>query len=240
MSETSKNTDSATATYTACPVNGNGVPAPARPLTYEEFLEWADEDTLAEWVDGEIEMSSPASLKHQQINRFLTGVLDSFVRMNDLGEVVFAPFQMKLPKGGPGREPDIIYVNKANLGRLRKTYLDGPADLAVEITSPESLDRDRRVKFQQYAIGGVKEYWFIDPLRDEAAFYQLDNNGQYQKIPLEYGKYTSRELPGLWLQMDWLWQAKKPGVEDVLLQVSGQTYLDYLLKKARRAGFEPK
>ena len=28
---------------------------PARPLrmSYEEFLEWADEDTLAEWVDGE-------------------------------------------------------------------------------------------------------------------------------------------------------------------------------------------
>ncbi len=27
---------------------------PARPLrmSYEEFLEWADEDTLVEWVDG--------------------------------------------------------------------------------------------------------------------------------------------------------------------------------------------
>lgn len=23
-------------------------------MTYDEFLTWADEDTLAEWVDGEI------------------------------------------------------------------------------------------------------------------------------------------------------------------------------------------
>ena len=31
-------------------------PGRARPprMTYEEFLAWADEDTLAEWVDGEV------------------------------------------------------------------------------------------------------------------------------------------------------------------------------------------
>ena len=39
--------------------------APAEPckmtrhlVTYEEFLAWADEDTLAEWVDGEVAPSS--------------------------------------------------------------------------------------------------------------------------------------------------------------------------------------
>ncbi len=31
-------------------------------VSYEAFLAWADEDTLAEWVDGEIVMTSPASL----------------------------------------------------------------------------------------------------------------------------------------------------------------------------------
>ncbi len=30
-------------------------------MTYEEFLEWVDEDTLAGWVDGEVIMTSPAS-----------------------------------------------------------------------------------------------------------------------------------------------------------------------------------
>jgi hypothetical protein len=44
------------------------VPAqPASPggkITYEEFLDWADEDTWAEWVDGEVIALSPASLLH--------------------------------------------------------------------------------------------------------------------------------------------------------------------------------
>jgi hypothetical protein len=33
----------------------------ASRMTYDEFLEWADEDSLAEWVDGAIVMASPAS-----------------------------------------------------------------------------------------------------------------------------------------------------------------------------------
>src|SRR5579884_3626560 len=37
---------------------------PAR-MTYQQFMDWADEDTLAEWVDGEVIMTSPASLPHQ-------------------------------------------------------------------------------------------------------------------------------------------------------------------------------
>jgi len=55
--------------------------SPAEPprMSYEEFLQWADEDTLAEWVDGEIIMTSPASKRHQDIADILTSVLRSFV-----------------------------------------------------------------------------------------------------------------------------------------------------------------
>jgi ABC-type thiamine transport system ATPase subunit len=48
--------------------------AEPRKMTYEEFLAWADEDTLAEWVDGEVVMYSPASKRHQSIADFLTSV----------------------------------------------------------------------------------------------------------------------------------------------------------------------
>jgi Uma2 family endonuclease len=33
-------------------------------MTYAEFLEWADEDTLAEWVNGEVVILSPAGNEH--------------------------------------------------------------------------------------------------------------------------------------------------------------------------------
>ena len=32
-----------------------------KKLTYEEFLDWCDEDTRAEWVDGEVVMGALAS-----------------------------------------------------------------------------------------------------------------------------------------------------------------------------------
>lgn len=125
-------------------------PASAPPgyVTYEAFLDWGDEDTPAEWVDGTIEMTSPASLRHQNIARFMQTMLATFVEVHALGTVIGPPFQMKLPRSG--REPDAIYVAQAHLDRLRPTFLDGPADLVVEIVSPESVERDYETTFGEY------------------------------------------------------------------------------------------
>lgn len=98
---------------------GRSAPPPA-PMTYEQFLDWADEDTLAEWADGMVVMTSPASARHEQIKGFLTIVLSTFVRMHGLGAVYDAGFQMKLARSG--REPDVIYIATEHLGRLKHTY----------------------------------------------------------------------------------------------------------------------
>ena len=76
-------------------VNSDGVVAPPY-MSYEQFLDWADEDTLAEWVDGVVEMTSPASVIHQDIAVFLSTVVNSYVEAFDLGKVIPPPFQMKL------------------------------------------------------------------------------------------------------------------------------------------------
>ena len=133
--------------------------APAQPdrMTYEEFLAWADEDALAEWVDGEIVMTSPASRPHQDISGFLNSVLRALVEHHALGVVLPAPFQMKLARSS--REPDLLFVAAEHQDRLRSSYLDGPADMVVEIVSPESVGRDRGEKFTEYEAGGVPEYW---------------------------------------------------------------------------------
>ncbi len=187
-----------------------------RQVTYDEFMAWADEDTLAEWVDGEVIMSSPASRKHQQISVFLTSVMQAFVEQHDLGVVLNAPFQMKLAHSG--REPDLLFVAQEHLERLKETYLDGPADLAVEIISPESIGRDRGDKFGEYEEAGIPEYWLIDPLREQAEFYRLGDQGRYHlTAPDEEGVYHSEMLPGFWLRVDWLWQP--PRVLDALREL---------------------
>ncbi len=157
--------------------------APTRKITYEEFLAWCDEDTWAEWVDGEVVMVSPASVPHQEIKRLLVAILQTYVEQHDLGEVLDAPFQMRLAEIHRGREPDVLFIAKAHLARLKETYLDGPADVVIEIVSPESGPQDRGEKYYGYEAAGVREYWLIDPDRQQAEFYRLNTQNRYALIP---------------------------------------------------------
>ena len=209
--------------------------APAGTMTYEEFLDWADEDTLAEWVDGQVEMTSPASLEHQEIKTFVAGILLKYARFHRAGKVLDAPFQMKLPQSG--REPDVLFVAQAHLDRLKRTYLDGPADLAVEVISPDSITRDRQNKVGEYQRGSVAEYWLLDPVTQEAEFYQLNAQGTYQRVlPDAQGIYHAQAVPGFWLNVTWLWQNPLPDEETVILTVIGQPYADYLKQQIRQLG----
>ena len=206
-------------------------------MTYEEFLAWADEDTLAEWVDGVVVMTSPASVRHQEIANFLFALLSTFAHIHSLGKTLNSPFQMKLKRSG--REPDLLFVTKAHLNRFKKAYLDGPADLVVEIVSPESIERDRSTKLYEYQEAGIPEYWPIDPDLKEARWYQLDTAGQYSLIQTdESGIYHSTAMPGFWLRVDWLWQEPLPDPTQALLEIDRDAYAEYLREKMRQAGIE--
>jgi Uma2 family endonuclease len=186
-------------------------------ITYEEFLARADEDSPAEWVDGEVILMSPASQRHQLITSFLTSLLQHFAEVNQLGVVLSAPFQMKLEVRPSGREPDVLFVSADNLGRLKDMYLDGPADLVVEVISTESRARDRGDKFYEYEQGGVREYWLIDPIRKQAEFYLLGDDNLYHLAPIgEDGEFHSIVLRGLHLKVNWLWQEPLPTLLTVL------------------------
>lgn len=196
------------------------VRAPTEKLTYEAFLDWLDEDTWAEWVDGEVILLTPASLRHQEVSGFLHAVLSAFVEEHGLGTVVGAPFQMKTGPDLPGREPDLLFVAQERRERLKGTHLDGPADLVVEVASPESRLRDRGEKFAEYELGGVKEYWIVDPDEARADFFVLGEDGRYERVrPDARGVYRSRVLQGFWLNADWLWQQPLPRMVDVLRQL---------------------
>lgn len=99
------------------------------------------------------------------------------------------------------------------MGRFTQQYLDGPADLVVEVISPESSGRDRGEKFFEYEMAGVPEYWLIDPQREQAEFYALDEQGRYQlALGGHAGEFISRVIPGLTLDISWLWQEPLPPV----------------------------
>lgn len=191
-------------------------------LSYEEFLAWCDEDAWAEWVNGEVILLSPASKRHQDLADFLTAVLRTFVGARGLGVVLSAPFQMKTGPELPGREPDLLFVAKERLDLLKETHLEGPADLVVEIVSQESRLRDRGEKFAEYELGGVREYWLIDPEERRVDFYILGPEGRYERQKASgQGIYKSQVVKGFWLKVDWLWQEPLPSPVRVLAEIVG-------------------
>jgi Uma2 family endonuclease len=190
---------------------------PRSKVTYEEFLAWADEDVPAEWVDGEVIIMSPASRKHQEVASFLAALLTFFVEAKQAGVIFIAPFQMRLDTRPSGREPDILFIARARLELLTDTYLNGAADMAVEIISPESRVRDRGDKFYEYEQAGVREYWLIDPVRKQAEFHYLNEERIYQLVPVgDDHIFNSRVLDGLRLNVEWLWQEPLPLLMSVL------------------------
>ena len=186
----------------------------AMHLSFEAFLARRDSDRRAEWIEGRIEYRMPASLTHQLLCKFLLLILELFVGEKSLGTVLAAPFLMRIASRPSGREPDLIFVSSANRARLRETYLDGPADLVAEIVSPESRERDRGDKFEEYAGAGVMEYWLIDPELRIAEFFVL-KEGVYRPARIDAeGRFWSVALPGFWIDVTWLWD--QPGLLDVL------------------------
>src|SRR5689334_3716187 len=84
----------------------------------------------------------------------------------------------------PGRSPDLPFIAQQRTALLQRTRLDGPADLAVEVISPESVQRDRETRFGEYERGGVREFWLLDPIARQADFFLLGEDGRYHSLPV--------------------------------------------------------
>jgi len=192
-----------------------------RKMSFEEFLSHCDEDTWAELVNGEIIMFSPASDQHQDLSDFLLTILRLYVQTRRLGWIRSAPFAMRLPEISHGREPDLLFVKAERMDIVQKTYLDGPADLVIEIVSPDSISRDRGEKFVEYETAGIQEYWLIDAIRSQAEFYQLNPEGRYNlALGGAEGIYHSIVIEGFWLDLKWLWQEPLPSPLSVIAEIT--------------------
>ena len=195
-------------------------------MSYEDYLQWAPENRVTEWVEGEVIIHMPPKLEHQSILEFVFRLITGYVELHKLGVTRIAPFAVKLWPDGPSREPDMFFLKAEKKDRLQSKQLDGPPDLIVEVISPDSVHRDRDDKFHEYAEAGVPEYWIIDsrPGRQRADFYQLAESGHYQLAATEDDeRVESKSLPGFWLNPVWFWQEPQPGVIGLLFNMSAET-----------------
>lgn len=191
---------------------------PKQRMSEEEFVAWAlRTHTNAEWIDGEVVYVSPQNREHGSLQLWLMRLLSEYAEANDLGTVCFEML-LRLSGGRRLRVPDIFFVRKGRESIIGETMVCEPPDLAIEIVSADSAARDWREKYLEYEDFGIREYWVIDPHLESVAAYTLDGQAKYQVIAIAEGKLYSRELPGLWLNTQWLSPSHRPPVSEVLRQ----------------------
>lgn len=207
-------------------------------MSYDEYVEWADEDVHAEWVDGEVIVHTPPKEEHQGIVGFLYELLSQYVRLEQSGTVYFAPFEVTLWDDGPARAPDIFYVPDHDAGQHNGNHVNVTLGLVVEVISPGTVIIDRNDKLREYEEAGVREYWIIDsrPGYQRADFYHLGDDGRYALFATEDDEIVqSKALPGLWLHPAWLWHEQLPNPLLLLADIVGAETLVEIVRGERAA-----
>jgi len=119
------------------------------------------------------------------------------------GESLGRGIVMKL--GADGFMPDLMFFKGQKLNTLHSYFLDGPAELVIEVTRPSHQTYDREIKRELYARYGVPEYLIVDPSARSTELYRLVNK-DYRLIPPDSdGKYRPQSAPGLAIVIDELW-----------------------------------
>ena len=178
------------------------------PFSFGDFLELIQEDQKADLVDGVIYMASPENIDHNDLVRWLAIVLGLFIEERRLGRLTINRVAYRLSaRNAP--EPDLAFVRTERLGIMKKGYVDGAPDLAVEIVAPDSVTRDYEDKRRRYEEAGVGEYWIIDPDESTATFLVRAPGGFAEKPP-DGQTFRSQLIPGFMIDVGWLWQRPLP------------------------------
>lgn len=199
--------------------------APTSPLppdsdlvTVEEFCCLVPDGQKADLLDGVIYMASPDTRRSDRLGGFIKFLLQGYAETQGLGEVYGSRFAFEISQFR-APEPDVAFVRTERLHLVSERRMVGGPDIAVEIVSRDSRQRDYGEKKQLYAEAGVTEYWMIDPLQRRVEFHRLDA-GRYALVPLEQNRiFHSAVLEGFWLDVEWLLTEPLPKAYEKLQEI---------------------
>lgn len=169
----------------------------SRPLTYADLKQAREtSNDRLELIEGEIWVSPSPSPGHQRVTRRLNRILEAVVIDGKLGEFFSAPLDVVLDEGTIV-QPDIMIVLRERTSIITEDEISGAPDFVAEVLSPSNRAYDRLVKRSLYALHGVREYWLVDPERQQITIYNNLSDGQYRNEHVVSETAVSATIPGL-------------------------------------------
>lgn len=138
------------------------------------------EGERAELIDGQIYYMSPPNTRHQRISSILSRKIGNYIDDNKgKCEVFAAPFAVYLDeKTNTYVEPDVSVICDSD--KLDDRGCKGAPDWIIEIVSPSSRRMDYYTKLFKYRTAGVREYWIVDPTKNQIMVYDFENEDTEQ------------------------------------------------------------
>jgi Uma2 family endonuclease len=189
-----------------------------RLYTFADFCELVREHEKADLIDGVIYMASPENTGSNRLLRWLATLLNLLTARTGIGEIFFSRVAFRLDDSN-GPEPDIGFVLMSRLHLVERGKVRGRPDAAMEIVSPESIERDYQKKRRQFERARVPEYWIIDEIKETVVLLRLGPNGKYRQVRPVKGKLHSDVMKGFWLRPEWLFTLPRPYEPDILNEI---------------------
>lgn len=184
----------------------------ATKLTCDEFFAmFPDDDRVhRELIGGEIFVTPSPVKRHEQLLIRLTLSVGNHLDAHpDQGDLFTARFDVVMSPHDVV-EPDLLVVLGDQQTILNDKNVRGAPGLIAEILSPSTRKRDQTLKRGLFDRQGVREYWMVDPDRNQIEVFRRAADGSFPlKATFTTGTgmmLTTNLLPGWSLSVDHLFR----------------------------------
>jgi len=141
--------------------------------SYHEWLHWEERGELIKGIP--VAKSTRIGPKHENaVSEFKSRFTSAIIKAGCKDCHVAEPVDYKITNDTILR-PDVFVV----CAKIKKTYLDFPPVLVVEVVSKVTEERDRGIKFQLYEQHSVKYYIVADAMKRSIETFELIQ-GKYE------------------------------------------------------------
>jgi len=158
----------------------DAMPTPTRAdrrFTYDDFLLFPDDGQRHEIIDGEHYVTPSPVIRHQElVGRLYFAIAAHLETHPSIGEVFLSPLDVVFSNWDVV-EPDLLFVAATQRDIIGEKNVQGAPALVIEVLSPGTRRRDQGIKRELFERTGVREYWLVDPDKDQVHVYRRADDG---------------------------------------------------------------
>jgi len=171
-----------------------------RMKTVADFMALGEGPPFAQLIQGSIVMAPSPFRSHQRVILEIAFLLRKYLEEQpEMGKIYLAPFDVHFGETDV-LCPDLSFFSNERCALLSDRGAEGAPDLVIEVLSPATARRDRKVKREIYTRHGVRELWLVHPDLETIEVFDLVKQPDQPVAVLENGTHpsiTTDILPGL-------------------------------------------